>query len=244
MSQNKNIVMVMGKPNTGKSTSLRNLPQSSMIYMNADLKELPFRDRFMMSVEIADAKDVLDYIQQIEDEPGVTGAVLDTLTFLMSMYERQYVVPYAGTKQGQTAWGDYGNFYRDLIHKIKSGTKDYAIFAHEDESLNEQAQMMESRVPVKGAVGKVGVEADFTTILRTMQIPVKKLEDLKIENELLNITDAEREDGVKYVFCTRVTKETAGNKMRSAMGLWARNELYIDNDMDLVFKRLRTYYGS
>lgn len=243
MSQNKNIVLVMGKPNTGKSTSLRNLPQSSMVYMNADLKELPFRDRFMSSIEIADAKDVLDYIEEIEREPNVTGAVLDTLTFLMSMYERQYVVPFAGSKTGQSAWGDYGNFYRDLIHRIKSGTKDYAIFAHEDESLNEQAQMMESRVPVKGAVGKVGVEADFTTILRTMQVPVRKLDDLKIENKLLNITDAEREDGVKYVFCTRVTKETAGSKMRSAMGLWNRNELYIDNDMDLVFKRLREYYN-
>lgn len=243
MSQNKNIVLVMGKPNTGKSTSLRNLPQSSMVYMNADLKELPFRDRFMSSIEIADAKDVLDYIEEIEREPNVTGAVLDTLTFLMSMYERQYVVPFAGSKTGQSAWGDYGNFYRDLIHRIKSGTKDYAIFAHEDESLNEQAQMMESRVPVKGAVGKVGVEADFTTILRTMQVPVRKLDDLKIENKLLNITDAEREDGVKYVFCTRVTKETAGSKMRSAMGLWNRDELYIDNDMDLVFKRLREYYN-
>jgi hypothetical protein len=167
--------------------------------------------------------------------------VLDTLTFLMQMFERQYVVPLAGTKQGQAAWGEYGNFYRNFIHAIKSGTKDYAIMAHEEVSLNEQAMTMESRVPVKGAVGKVGVEADFTTILSTMQVPVKKLEGL--ENDLLTITDAEKEDGVKYVFCTRITKETAGGKMRSAMGLWNRNELYIDNDLDLVFKRLKEYYG-
>lgn len=242
MSGNKNIVLVMGKPNTGKTSSLRNLPQKSMVYLNADLKETPFRDQFMASQELVDAVDVLEFIQQIEDEPSVTGGVLDTLTFLMQMYERQYVVPHAGTKTGQSAWGDYGNFYREFIHKIKSGTKDYAIFAHEDESLNEQAQQMECRVPVKGAVGKVGVEADFTTILRTMQVPVKKLEPF--ENDLLKITDAEKEDGVKYVFCTRVTKETAGAKMRAAMGLWARNELYIDNDMDLVFKRLRAFYGK
>lgn len=241
MSQNKNTVLVLGKPNTGKTSSLRNLPQDKMVYLNADLKETPFRNRFMSSVDISDANDVLGYINEIELEPAITGAVLDTLTFLMQMYERQYVVPLAGTKAGQSAWGDYGNFYRAFIHAIKSGSKDYAIFAHEDESLNEQSQMMESRVPIKGAVGKVGVEADFTTILRTMQIPVKKLEG--IENDLLKITDAEKEDGVKYVFCTRVTKETAGGKMRSAMGLWNRNELYIDNDMDLVFKRLRAFYS-
>lgn len=241
MSQNKNIVLIMGKPNTGKTSSLRNLNQESMVYLNTDLKETPFRDKFLSSVEVSDAQDILAYIQQIEEEPAATGAVLDTLTFLMAMYERQYVVPFAGTKTGQSAWGDYGNFYREFIHAIKAGTKDYAILAHEETTLNEQAMSMESRVPIKGAVGKVGVEADFTTILTTMQIPVSKLE--KHENDLLTITDAEKEDGVKYVFCTRVTKETAGSKMRSAMGLWDRSELYIDNDLDLVFKRLREYYG-
>lgn len=75
-----------------------------------------------------------------------------------------------------------------------------------------------------------------------MQIPVKKLEGH--ENDLLHITDEEREDGVKYVFATRVTKETAGGKMRSAMGLWGRNELYIDNDVAQVFKRLEEFYGK
>lgn len=242
MAQNKNVIMIMGKPNTGKSTSLRNMDQESMIYLNADLKELPFADRFMSSVEIADANDVLGFIQDIEAEEGVTGAVLDTVTFLMQMFERQYVAPFAGTKTGQSAWGDYGNFYRNFIHAIKAGSKSYVIMAHEDESLNEQSAMMESRVPVKGAVGKVGVEADFTTILRSMQIPVKKLEGF--ENDLLHITDEEREDGVKYVFQTRITKESAGAKMRSAMGLWARNELYIDNDVKQVFDRLNKFYGK
>lgn len=241
MAQNKNIVLVMGKPNTGKTTSLRNLKQESMVYLNTDLKEIPFRDRFMANVEIANATDVLGYIQEIEGNPEVTGAVLDTLTFLMGMFERQYVIPLAGTKQGQSAWGDYGNFYREFIHEIKSGSKDYVINAHEDVSLNEQAMTMESRVPIKGAVGKVGVEADFTTILSTMQVPIKKLEGY--ENDLLHITDNEKEDGVKYVFCTRITKETAGGKMRSAMGLWDRNELYIDNDMAQVFDRLHKYYN-
>lgn len=242
MAQNKNVIMIMGKPNTGKSTSLRNMDQESMIYLNADLKELPFADRFMSSVEIADANDVLGFIQDIEAEEGVTGAVLDTVTFLMQMFERQYVAPFAGTKTGQSAWGDYGNFYRNFIHAIKAGSKSYVIMAHEDESLNEQSAMMESRVPVKGAVGKVGVEADFTTILRSMQIPVKKLEGF--ENDLLHITDEEREDGVKYVFQTRITKESAGAKMRSAMGLWSRNELYIDNDVKQVFDRLNKFYGK
>lgn len=155
MSQNKFIVLVMGKPNTGKTTSLRNLPQESMVYLNTDLKEIPFRDRFMSSVEVADAYDIHSYIEEIENTPEVTGAVLDTLTFLMSMYERQYVINAANT---QKAWGDYGNFYRDFIHNIKAGSKHYVIMAHEETILNEQSMNLESKVPVKGAVGKVGVK--------------------------------------------------------------------------------------
>lgn len=229
----------MGKPNTGKSTSLRNLKnQESMIYLNTDLKALPFKSKFLKTIDVADAMDVIGYIQQIEEVPTVTGAVLDTLTFLMSMYERQYVLNATNT---QKAWGDYGNFYRDFIHAIKSGTKDYAILAHEDTLLNEQTMQMESKVPVKGSVGKTGVEADFTTILSTKEISVKKLE--AYQNDLLHITDEEREDGVKRVFCTRISKEFIGDKTRSAMGLWKRNELFIDNDLDQVFTRLREYYA-
>lgn len=227
----------MGRPNTGKSTSLRNLPQQSMVYLNTDLKEIPFKDSFLSSVEVDDAAAILDYIPEIESNPEVTGVVLDTLTFLMSMYERQYVSTAVNT---QAAWGGYGNFYRSFIHAIKAGSKDYAILAHEDTRLNEQNMCMETSVPIKGSVGKVGVEADFTTILSTKQMPIKKLEGF--ENDLLTITDQEREDGVKYVFCTRITKDFAGEKMRSAMGLWNRNELYIDNDLNNVFKRLREYY--
>ena len=239
MSSNNHIVLVMGKPNTGKSTSLRNLKnQESMIYLNTDLKALPFKSKFLKTIDVADAMDVIGYIQQIEEVPTVTGAVLDTITFLMSMYERQYVLNATNT---QKAWGDYGNFYRDFIHAIKSGTKDYAILAHEDTILNEQTMQMESKVPVKGSVGKTGVEADFTTILSTKEISVKKLE--AYQNDLLHITDEEREDGVKRVFCTRISKEFIGDKTRSAMGLWKRNELFIDNDLDQVFTRLLEYYA-
>ncbi len=209
-----------------------------MIYLNTDLKALPFKSKFLKTIDVADAMDVIGYIQQIEEVPTVTGAVLDTLTFLMSMYERQYVLNSTNT---QKAWGDYGNFYRDFIHAIKSGTKDYAILAHEDTILNEQTMQMESKVPVKGSVGKTGVEADFTTILSTKEISVKKLE--AYQNDLLHITDEEREDGVKRVFCTRISKEFIGDKTRSAMGLWKRNELFIDNDLDQVFTRLREYYA-
>ncbi|SUA63265.1 Uncharacterised protein [Oligella urethralis] len=204
------------------------------------MKELPFKDKFLKNVQVADALDVLGFISEIEKNPDVDGVVIDTLTFLMSMYERQYVATATNT---QKAWGDYGNFYRELIHAIKAGTKDYIIFAHEDSELNTQTMQMETRVPVKGSVGRTGVEADFTTILSAKQVPISILQDEKYHNDLLNITPEEEEDGQKHVFVTRVTKEYVGEKMRSAMGLWNRNELYIDNDINQVLIRLKEYYN-
>lgn len=236
---NKNIVLVMGKPNTGKSTSLMKLHnQEKMVYLNCDLKELPFKSKFAVNAEVADAYNVLDFIDEIESQPGIEGGVLDTITFLMAMFERQYVNTATDT---QKAWGKYGNFYRDLIHRLKSGTKDYAILAHAETKHNEDEMKMETSVPIKGAVGKIGVEADFTTILSTRQIAISKLKDF--ENDLLHITDEEKEDGFKFVFVTRITKDSIGEKMRSAMGLWTRKELYIDNDLNQVFARLKQYYG-
>lgn len=241
-SGNKNVVLIEGASNTGKSTSLMNMKnQDEFIYMNTDLKELPFKHRFMSSIEVADPMEVLSYIQGIEDSADAKGGVLDTITFLMQMYERMYVISSTDT---QAAWGRYGNFYRELIHAIKSGSKDYAIMAHTDSVFNEIKGEYETKAVVKGAVGKIGIEADFTTILGSKVITIKALEKIKnFENDLLHITDEEKEDGFKHVFQTRKTKETTGEKMRSAMGLWNRNELYIDNDLDQVFTRLKKYYS-
>lgn len=239
MSGNKNVVLIMGEPSTGKSASLLKMNQPDYVYLNTDLKDLPFADKFAENVEVSNSLDILAYINEIEAQPSIQGAVLDTITFLMDMYERQYVITAADT---QKAWGNYGNFYRDLIHAIKAGSKDYVILAHETSELNDAKGYHENKVPVKGAVGKKGVEADFTTILQTKRVPIKELE--KYENDLLHITEEEREDGFKYVFQTRIDKKSLGSKVRSAMDLWARNELYIDNDVNQVFQRLHEYYGK
>ena len=240
MAGNKHIALIMGPPNSGKSTSLMNMKnQPRWAYLNTELKALPFADKFKVNIEVADAAEIIGFIKEIEESKEIDGAVLDTITFLMSMFERQYVTD---AVDGQAAWGAYGNFYRNFIHAIKAGTKDYAIMAHEEVIHNEQLMIMESRVPIKGAVGRIGVEADFTTILSTKQVPISKLEG--VENNLLHITDEEIEDGFKHVFCTRISKDSIGQKMRSAIGLWDRSELYIDNDLEQVFTRLRDYYGT
>lgn len=239
MSTNKNLILITGKPSSGKSTSLRNVPEvTEVAYINTDLKELPIRNaNDFQTANITDAADILSCIEHIEAEDSLRMGVLDTLTFAMDMYESQYVLTSTNT---QKAWGNYGQFYKEMIHAIKAGSKDYVVFAHEKDMLNESEMVMETKVPVKGAVGARGVEADFSIILAAKRIPIKKLEEFP--NTLLNISPEEHEDGFKYVFQTRVTKDTVGEKMRSPMGLWSRKELYIDNDVDAVMRRVKDYY--
>ena len=235
---NKHIVLIMGKPNCGKSTSLMNLTnQERVAYLNTDLKQLPFKSK-MLERYITNPNDVLQGIMDIEHHPDIDMAVIDTLSFLMDAYEQQFVLTATNT---QKAWQDYAKFYKSFIHAIKSGSKDYAILAHAKDIMNESEMILETKVPIKGSVGHTGAEADFTTILGAKKISVKEAK--KWENPLLTITEEEEEDGIKYVFQTRIDKNSMGEKIRSQMGLWDRKEKYINNDINLVFKRLHEYYS-
>ena len=64
------------------------------------------------------------------------------------------------------------------------------------------------------------------------------------ENNMLNLSEDEKEDGYKYCFQTRATKDTVGEKMRSPMGLWTRKQLFIDNDVDAVLRHVKQYYSG
>ncbi len=234
---NNRIVLITGKPACGKSTSLlRVKDDQSIVYLNTDLKDLPFRAKFK-ELKITDPMIIHQAIAELETKPEVKTVCLDTLTFLMDMYETQYVTNSANTMK---SWGEYAQFYKKFMHAIKGGTKNYIIFAHTKDQYNEAEMVTEIKVPVKGAVGHTGVEADFTTILGAKKVPLTKLVD---ENALLTITDREKDLGFKYVFQTFIDKDTVNDKMRSSMGLWNDNEKYIDNDILQVTQRLEEYYA-
>lgn len=99
---------------------------------------------------------------------------------------------------------------------------------------------MRTSVPVKGALAKKGLEAYFTTVINVSKMTVKDLQ--KTPNDMLNITEDDEELGFKHVFQTRTTKKTIGDRIRSPMGMWKKEELYIDNDIAPVIKRMIEYY--
>ena len=234
---NNRIVLCTGKPASGKSTSLLKVKDDpSIAYLNTDLKDLPFKATFP-ELKITNPQIIIPAIAELESKEEIKTVILDTITFLMDQYETQVVGKAVNTMK---AWGEYAKFYKEFMHAIKSGTKNYIIFAHTKDVYNESELVTEIKVPVKGSVGHTGVEADFTTIIGTKKVPLSKLEGF--ENDLLTITPREEALGFKYVFQTYIDKDTLQDKMRSAMGLWADNEMYIDNDILHVTKRLEEYY--
>lgn len=237
-SGNKYIILITGVPTSGKTSSLYPLWEDhSIAYLNTDMKELPFRNKFRV-VDIKDPLVILDAIDQIEQHQAINMGCLDTITHLMNMYETLYV---NGSTNTQKAWGNYASFYKLVLHKIKAGSKKYVIFTHEADKLDEKAMQMDTRAPIKGSVGKVGIEADFSIILSAKKVSLKQLEGW--ENSLLNITDEDIENGYKYVFATRTDKDSIGEKTRSPMGMWKRSEKYIDNNINQVMHRIEEYYS-
>ena len=59
---------------------------------------------------------------------------------------------------------------------------------------------------------------------------------------MLNITEDDELLGIKHVFQTRLTKDTVNERITSKIGLWNKEETYIDNDLQLVIDRLNEYY--
>lgn len=235
---NDQLVLVCGKSATGKSTCLRNL--ENVLYLNCESgKKLPFKPKAFKEVVITDPYQVYEAFDFAETKPEIEYIVVDGLNFLMDMFESLHVLGSANTMKG---WGEYAQFFKNLMQQyVSKSTKNVIFTAHTKSDLNEAEMVMETKVPIKGALANQGLEAYFSTIVSTKKVKLKDLENYP--NELLNITDREKVLGFKYVFQTQITAETVNERMRSAMGLFSDNETYIDNDTKLLMNRLHDYYA-
>jgi hypothetical protein len=236
---NDQLVLVVGYSATGKSASLRNIRnQDRWLYLNSEAgKRLPFRNQFQ-SFRIADPYQVHEAFDHGTTKPEVDGIIVDSLTFLMDMYETQYVIPSTNTMK---AWGEFAQFYKVLMQeKVTAFGKPTICTAHVLDTLDEKNMEMKTSVPVKGSLKNNGLEAYFSTVVSAKKIAIKELE--KFGSKLLTISDEERELGFKHVFQTRPTKTTTGERIRSPMGMFAKEETFIDNDCQLLLDHLKAFY--
>lgn len=241
---NDNLVLLCGKAAAGKSASLMHLKNpEGVMYLNCEAgKKLPFKSKFK-SLTVTDPHQIFQAFGEAEKMPAVHTIVVDSLTYLMDMYESLYVVPKAGTKEGMKAWSDYAQYLKTLMQQfVAASTKNVIFTAHVKDELNESEHVMETLVPVKGSAKNNGVESYFSCVISSKKI---KVEDLKAyQSDLLEITPEDEALGFKYVFQTKITKETRNERLRGPLGLWTTEETYIDNNMQHVLDRLHRYYDS
>lgn len=237
---NDHLVLICGKSGAGKSASLRNLPNpEGVAYLNCEsAKKLPFAAKFKQIV-VTDPYTVYDAFEQAEKTKDIHTIIVDSLTFLMDMFESVYVLPAADTMKG---WSQYQQYFKNLMQEyVAKSTKNVIFTAHILDSLNEQEHIMETKVPVKGALKNNGIEAYFSTIVEAVKMDITRLKDY--QNDLLVISDEDSLLGYKYVFQTKITKDTVNHRIRSSMGLWNQQETFIDNDAAALLTRLHQYYG-
>lgn len=240
---NDQLILISGESSSGKSASLLNLKnQERVMYLNCESgKRLPFRNKFK-TFTITDPYQVHEAFEATS--PGgpmhdkIDTVVVDTLTFLMDMFESQYVIGSADTMKG---WANYQQFYKKLMQTHVAGSDKSVIFlAHTRQDLDEKAMEMKTAVPVKGALKNNGIEAYFSTVVSTKKVSLKDLEPYK--SELLNISEQDEMLGYKHVFQTQLTKSTTGERIRSPMGMFTREQTFMDNDSQLLLDHLGSYY--
>lgn len=236
---NDQLVLISGESGTGKSASLMNIrDQADWLYLGTEAgKRLPFRNK-LQNFRISDPYQVEEGFNYGIASPEVKGIIVDSLTFMMDMYETQYVLGAANTMAG---WGNFQQFFKSLMQqKVVEFGRPVIFTAHTRSDLNEKTAEMVTSVPIKGALRGNGIESYFSTVVSTKKMSLKDLKGY--ENDLLNITDEDELVGYKHVFQTRITKNTTGERIRSPMGLFTVAQTFIDNDAQLLLDHLHNYY--
>lgn len=236
---NDHLVLLCGKSATGKSASLMNLDKpEGVMYLNCEAgKRLPFKSKFKEFV-ITDPMQINEAFMRAEDMPEVHTIVVDSLTYLLDMYESNYVL---NSANGMKAWGDFSQYFKVLMQQyVAKSTKSVIFTAHTADSLNEGEMVMETKVPVKGSLKNNGIESYFSLVIASKKVPIKNLKDY--ESSLLTVTPEEALLGFKYVFQCKLTKETVNERLRGPMGLFSNKETYIDNNIQSVLNKLKDYY--
>ena len=238
---NNNLILVSGKSATGKSMCLRNLkdPEGVMYLCTENNKALPFPSKFK-TANIVNPMQVYQAFEKAEAMEDIHTIVIDSLTYLMDQYESQFVLTAANTMK---AWSDYAQYFKKLMHEyVAKSSKNVIFTAHTSDIMNDSEMIMETMVKVKGSLMNNGIESYFTTVLSTKKMTLKKLDGY--ESDLLNIDDEEELLGFKYVFQTKLTKDTVNERIRAPLGMWTTKESYVDNDIQQVLDRIHSYYNS
>jgi hypothetical protein len=158
----------------------------------------------------------------------------------MDMFESTKVLTSTNTMK---AWGQYAQFMKNMMaQNVANSNKNIIFIAHTSDIFNESEMVNETMVKVKGSLMNTGVESYFSTVIGCKKVPLKNLEGYK--SKFLSYNDEEKLLEYKYVYQTKLTKDTVNERIRSPMRMWDTQETFIDNNLQHILDRLHTYYDN
>lgn len=238
----KQLVLIAGVPASGKTASLMNLKnQEKVFYLSTEaMKPLPFPNKFKtLKKGLENPMDIFPLFKQIEENKDIDTIIIDSLTFLMDMFESKFIV---GNKSFES-WQSYQQFFKSLMQDvIGQSSKTWILIAHNASELKNNGEY-KFYVPIKGSLKNTGIEAYFSIIVYSRRVPIEELEELEYDPEYLTITDRDRRVGYKHIFQCEPTKELADSRIRSPLGCFNEKQVFINNDCQLLLDHLDKYYG-
>lgn len=238
------LLMCCGFPSAGKSTALMNLKNpEGVFYLGTESnKPLPFPDKFKKLTEgLQNPNDVFQLFHQLEEMPEIHTVVVDSINFLMDMFETMNIV---GAKDSRAEWGNYQQFFKRIMQEYVSKSKKNWIFtAHVNAELLPTGDYRYS-VPVKGALKAQGLEAYFSIIVYARNMSLKELEPYQTDESLFKLTVKEERNKTKRVFQCDVTPDMVQSGIRAPIGCFNDSQIFMDNDFDKLLSHLDSYYGK
>lgn len=150
------LVFLVGRSGTGKSTSLRNLNHEETVIINTDQKALPFKNFNLKYNEekrnyrkTSDVDVVIMTLKKINDLPHVKTVIIDTWSRIMT---DAIMNPSFRAEKGFDKWSKMASAQYDLINFINDFMRDDVIvylLAH-PETHYDEAGFASERIGVQG----------------------------------------------------------------------------------------------
>lgn len=229
-------IAIVGTSGSGKSSSLRNLPPKETLVFNIERKILPFKNSFGENnlmfgddsskgvIGIENMKRKIEDLKLGKLSPDITYAVIESFT----KYSDEELKRARLTLKGWDIWTSYSEKVAKFIDLFKSIENVWVIVLARPELVKipqvNGSETVKYRIGVHGKeLEKREIESEFTLVLFT---EVKQLDK--------NVPPT-------YHF---VTNNDGTHSAKTPAGMFdATKERLVDNDVMLVIKRAKEFWG-
>jgi hypothetical protein len=220
------LVFIVAKTGSGKSTSIRNLDEETTLIVNSDQKALPFKQFSLRYneekgnyVKTSDMNVIINKFREAHKNPKIKEIILDTWSHLMV---DAVMHPSFRAEKGFDKYGKFAAAQYDLINLINEKLRDDVIvylFAHPETHYDESGFATE-RIAVQGKLLEKMVPESFSSIV--------------LYGDIIKFPGKPNE----HIFRT---KNTGANTCKTPDEMFESET--IPNDLSIVSKAIREYYG-